>query len=143
MTPDGPVRKRRATTVNPLVGGVPEQPEHGDLTRSLEVSSYRRAVCLPWWQVAARHESRGASLIADGSVLKCNADEIALPPDHTAFANGVELVKAQFEIQRQQIEGVQFNAGAGIRNVLNAAREDPALLVKEQQRVFRDRRPRY
>ena len=38
---------------------------------------------------------------------------------------------------------VQFNAGAGIRDVLNAAREDPALLVKEQQRVFRDRRPRH
>ena len=120
------------------MGGVPEQPEHGDLTRSSEVSSKRRAVCLPWRQVAAH-----TNLIADGSVLKCNADEIALPPDHAAFANGVELVKAQFEIQWQQIEGVQFNAGAGIRDVLNAAREDPALLVKEQQRVFRDRCPRY
>jgi len=85
---------------------------------------------------------RGAGLIADGSVLKCNADKIALPPDHAALADGMKLVKAQFEIQRQQIEGVQFNAGAGIRDVLNAAREDPALLVKEQQRVFRNRRPR-
>jgi len=75
--------------------------------------------------------------------LKCNADEIALPPDHAALANGMELVKAQFEIQRQQIEGVQFDAGTGIRDVLNAARENPALLVKEQQRVFRDRRPCY
>jgi hypothetical protein len=82
-------------------------------------------------------------MIADGSVLKCHADEIALPPDHAALANGVELVKAQLEIQRQQIESVQFYSSAGIRNVLNPAREDPALLVKEQQRVFRDRRPRY
>jgi hypothetical protein len=85
----------------------------------------------------------GLGLVADCSVLKRNADEIALPPDHAALANGVKIVEAQFEIQRQQIEGVEFDSGAGIRDVLNAAREDPALLVKEQQRVFRDRRPRY
>jgi len=36
--------------------------------------------------------------------LKRNADEIALPPDHAALANGVKIVKTQFEIQRQQIE---------------------------------------
>jgi hypothetical protein len=75
--------------------------------------------------------------------LKRNADEIALPPDHAAVANGVKFVKTQFEIQRQQIEGMEFDSGPGIRDVLNAASKDTALRVKEQQRVFRDRRPRY
>jgi hypothetical protein len=75
--------------------------------------------------------------------LKRNADEIALPPDHAALANGVKIVEAQFEIQRQQIEGVEFDSGPGIGDVLNAASEDTALRVKEQQRVFRNRRPRY
>jgi hypothetical protein len=75
--------------------------------------------------------------------LKRNADEIALPPDHAALANGVKTVEAQFEIQRQQIEGVEFDSGPAIRDVLNAASEDTALRVKEQQRVFRDRRPRH
>jgi hypothetical protein len=75
--------------------------------------------------------------------LKGDADEIALPPDHAALANGVKIVKTQFEIQRQYIEGVKFDSGAGIRDVLNATGEDTALRVKEQPRVFRDRRPRY
>jgi hypothetical protein len=75
--------------------------------------------------------------------LKRNADEIALPPDHAALANGVKIVETQFEIQRQHIEAVEFDSGAGIRDVLNAAGEDTALRVKEQQRVFRDRRSRY
>jgi hypothetical protein len=75
--------------------------------------------------------------------LKRNADEIALPPDHAALADSVKFVEAQFEIQRQQIEGVEFDSGPGIGDVLNAASEDTALRVKEQQRVFRDRRPRY
>lgn len=79
--------------------------------------------------------------LADGSVLKRNTDEIALPPDHAAFANGVKIVEAQFEIQRRQIEAVEFNSGPGIRDVLNTAGEDAALRVKEQQRVFRDHRP--
>jgi hypothetical protein len=83
------------------------------------------------------------ALVADGSVLKRNTDEVALPPDHAALANGVKIVEAQFEIQRRQIETVEFNSGPGIRDVLNTAGEDAALLVKEQQRVFRDRRPRH
>ena len=77
------------------------------------------------------------------SVLKRNADEIALPPDHAALANGVKIVEAQFEIQRQRIEGVKFDSGPGICDVLNAAGKDTALRVKEQPRVFRDRRPRH
>jgi hypothetical protein len=77
----------------------------------------------------------------DRSILKRNADEIALPPDHAALANGVKIVEAQFEIQRQRIEGVKFDSGPGICDVLNAAGEDTALRVKEQPRVFRDRRP--
>jgi hypothetical protein len=68
--------------------------------------------------------------------LKRNTDEIALPPDHAALANGVKIVEAQFEIQRQQIEIVEFNASPGIRHILNAAGEDTALGVKEQQRAF-------
>lgn len=76
------------------------------------------------------------------SVLKRHADEIALPPDHAAFANGVKFVEGQFEIQRQQIEVVEFDAGPGIRDVLNTASEDAALSIEEQQRVFRNRRPR-
>ena len=55
----------------------------------------------------------------------------------------MKFVEAQFEIHRQQIEAVELNSGPGIRDVLNAAGEDAALRIKEQQRVFRDRRPRY
>jgi hypothetical protein len=44
----------------------------------------------------------------------------------------VKIVKTQFEIQRQQIEGVEFDSGPGIRDVLNAAGQDAALCVKEQ-----------
>jgi hypothetical protein len=75
--------------------------------------------------------------------LKRNADEIALPPDHAALANGVKIVEAQFEIQRQYIEVMKFNSGSGIGDVLNTAGEDTALRIEEQQRVFRDRRPRH
>jgi hypothetical protein len=75
--------------------------------------------------------------------LKRNADEITLPPNYAAVTNGVKFVKTQFEIQRQQIEGMELDSGPGICDVLNAASEDTALRVKEQQRVFRDRRPRY
>ena len=89
------------------------------------------------------HRWRPFAEFRDRSVLKGNADEIALPPDHAALANGVKIVKTQFEIQRQYIEGVEFDSGAGIRDVLNATGEDAALRVKEQQRVFRDRRPRH
>ena len=40
--------------------------------------------------------------------------------------------------------GLEFvDSGPGIGGVLNAAGEDTALRVKEQQRVFRDRRPRH
>ena len=59
--------------------------------------------------------------------MKRNTDEIALPPDHAALANGVKIVKTQFEIQRQQIEAVEFDSGPGIRDVLNAAGQDAAL----------------
>jgi hypothetical protein len=38
---------------------------------------------------------------------------------------------------------MELDSGPGICDVLNAASEDTALRVKEQQRVFRDRRPRY
>ena len=82
------------------------------------------------------------ALVADGSVLKRNTDEVALPPDHAALANGVKIVEAQFEIQRQRIEGVKFDSGPGICDVLNAAGEDTALRIEEQQRVFRNHRPR-
>jgi hypothetical protein len=92
--------------------------------------------------VLAGPGARGiAGLIADRSVLKRDPDEIALPPDYAALANGVKFVEGQFEIQRQQIEAIEFNAGPGIGDVLNAAGEDAALRIKEQQRVFRNRRP--
>ena len=77
----------------------------------------------------------------DKSILKRNADEIALPPDHAALANGVKIIEAQIEILRQHIESVKFDSGPGICDVLNAAGQDTTLRVKEQPRVFRDRRP--
>lgn len=80
-------------------------------------------------------------LVADRSVLKCNADKIALPPDHAAFANVVKIVEGQFEIQGQQVNVVEFNSSPGIRDILNAAGEHTAVSVKEQQRAFRNHRP--
>ena len=66
--------------------------------------------------------------MAGSSVLKRHTDEIALPPDHPAFANGVKFVETQFEIQRQQIEVLELDPGPGIRDVLNAAGEDLSLI---------------
>jgi hypothetical protein len=88
---------------------------------------------------SAQRLRNGAS--SDRSVLKRNTDEIALPPDHAAFADVVKVIEGQFEIQGQQVEVVEFNSSPGIRDILNAAGEDPALRIKEQQRVFRNRRP--
>ncbi|MEH2534096.1 hypothetical protein V1277_006609 [Bradyrhizobium sp. AZCC 1588] len=79
---------------------------------------------------------RYGGLAADRSVLKRNTDEIALPPDHAAFANVVKIIEGQFEIQGQQVEVVEFNSSPGIRDILNAAGEYTALSVKEQQRAF-------
>ena len=93
-------------------------------------------------KLAVQASRRDFRVGPDSSVLKRNTDEIALPPDHAAFANGVKLVEAQFEIRRQKVEAVELNSGPGIRDVLNAAGEYAALRIKEQQRVFRDRRPR-
>ncbi|WP_141686628.1 hypothetical protein [Bradyrhizobium sp. LMTR 3] len=73
--------------------------------------------------------------------MKRNTDEIALPPDHAAFPNVVKIIEGQFEIQGQQVEVVEFNSSPAIRDILNAAGEDTALGVKEQQRAFRNRRP--
>lgn len=70
------------------------------------------------------------------SVLKRDADEIALPPDDAALANGVKFVETQFEIRRQDIEGAKFDSGAHVRDVLNAAGEYAALFVKEQQSIL-------
>jgi hypothetical protein len=70
------------------------------------------------------------------SVLKCDADEVALTPDHATFANGVEIVETQFEIERQQIEAVELDTSPDICDVLNAAGENAALFIEEQQRVF-------
>lgn len=121
----------------PSLGRVPEEPEAPGIRRGVStLVPLPKAVLLPRGQFPELRMLRG-------SVLKRNADEIALPPDHAALANGVKIVKTQLEIQRQQIEGVEFDTGAGIGDVLNAASEDTALRVKEQQRVFRDRRPRY
>nr|WP_235977043.1 hypothetical protein [Bradyrhizobium archetypum] len=97
------------------------QPKAAGSTQRVPTSSNPGAVSLP---------------DVDRSVLKRNTDEIALPPDHAALANGMKFVESQFEIQRQQIQTVKFNAGPGIRDVLNAAGKDAALGVKEQQRVF-------
>jgi hypothetical protein len=98
---------------------------------------------VPLVQVFCPPGPKGGRPVEDWSVLKRNADEIALAPDHAALANGVKIVETQFEIQRQQIEGVEFYSGPGIRDVLNAAGENTTLRVKEQQRVLRDRRSRY
>jgi hypothetical protein len=88
---------------------------------------------------SAQRLRNGAS--SDRSVLKRNTDEIALPPDHAAFADVVKVIEGQFEIQGQQVEVVEFNSSPGIRDILNAAGEDTAPSVKEQQRAFRNRRP--
>jgi len=68
--------------------------------------------------------------------LKRNADETALPPDRAASANVVKIIEGQFEIQGQQIEGVEFNSGPAVRDVVDPAGEGPAPGVKEQQRAF-------
>jgi hypothetical protein len=150
-----PARKRCARTVNPALGRLPEEPEAPGFDAEFRCWFHcPRVFCSPWGQIPEFRvpsctweikllAGEGRLKLKTASVLKRNADEIALPPDHAALADGVKFVEAQFEIQRQQIEGVEFDSGPGIGDVLNAASEDTALRVKEQQRVFRDRRPRY
>lgn len=74
------------------------------------------------------------------SVLKCHADKIALPPDHAAFANGVEIIECQFEVQGQDVKLLQSNSRATVCYVVDGASEYAALRIKEEQRALRDRR---
>jgi hypothetical protein len=59
---------------------------------------------------------------AGRSVLKRNADKIALPPDHAAFANGVKIGEGQFEIkvQRERHHALLMKFKNGTRSLRHA-----------------------
>jgi hypothetical protein len=74
--------------------------------------------------------SRGSRNCA-GSVLECHADKIALPPNHAAFVDGVEIIKRQFEVRGQDVKLLQLNSRATVRDVMDPAGEYAALRIKE------------
>src|SRR6266852_7237299 len=77
---------------------------------------------------------------AQPSVLNRQADKIALLPDHAAPANGVRIIKCQFEARRQDVKVSQLYSGAAIGDVPNRASEYAARGIEKHQRALRDRR---
>jgi hypothetical protein len=73
-------------------------------------------------------------------VLKLHAYKITSSPDDLAAANIVKIVECEFKVQGQDIEVLQLNRCAAVRYVAHVTSKDAALLVKEQQRILRDRR---
>ena len=68
---------------------------------------------------------------AAGSVLECHADKIALPPNHAALVDGVEIIERQFEIRGQDVKLLQPNSRATVCDVMDPAGEYAALRIKE------------
>ena len=66
-----------------------------------------------------------------GSVLERHADKIALPPNHAAFVDGVEIIKRQFEVRGQDVKLLQSNSRATVCDVMDPAGEYAALRIKE------------
>ena len=52
----------------------------------------------------------------------------------------MKIIECKFKGKGQDVEVIQLNACAAVRYVANMASKDAALLIKEEQRVLRDRR---
>jgi hypothetical protein len=64
-----------------------------------------------------------------------------LAPNQSALSSGSEIVKGQFEFQRDDFKALQPNPGAGICNIVNGARVYAGALAEKQQRAFVDPGP--
>jgi hypothetical protein len=65
------------------------------------------------------------------SFIEGDAQEVALPPDQAASADGAKIVKGQVKVQGQYGQILRAHAGASVCDVYNAARADPCLSTKE------------
>jgi hypothetical protein len=72
-------------------------------------------------------------------IPKLHAHKITSSPNDLAMANIVEIIEREFKVQRQDIEVLQLNSCAAVRQVADVASKDAAPLVKEQQGILRDR----
>jgi len=65
------------------------------------------------------------------SVLECHADNIALPPDHAAPANGAKTIECQFKVRRQDVDVSQLYSRANVGDIPNQACEYAARRIEK------------
>jgi DNA-binding MarR family transcriptional regulator len=69
------------------------------------------------------------------------AKKVAMAPNQSALSGGSEIVKRQFEFQRDDFQTEQLNPGAGIRDIVNRARVYAGAFAEKQQRALVDPGP--
>jgi len=89
---------------------------------------------------SSREDRQQSGFYLSLSVLECDADNIALPPDHAAPANGTKVIECQFKVRRQDVDVSQLYSRAAIGDIPNQASEDAARRIEKYQRALRDRR---
>ena len=75
------------------------------------------------------------------SIQKLYTYKIASSPNDPAATNIVETIECKFEILWQDIEALQLNSCAALRNIVDIASENAALLIEKEQSVPVDFRP--
>jgi hypothetical protein len=65
------------------------------------------------------------------SDIKGDAQEVAIPPDQAASADGAKIIKGKVKVQGQHRQILCANAGASVCDVSNAARAHADLSAKE------------
>jgi hypothetical protein len=64
-----------------------------------------------------------------------------MAPNQSALSSGSEIVKRQFEFQRDDFQTLQLNSGAGICDIVNSAGIYAGALAEKQQRALVDPGP--
>lgn len=70
-----------------------------------------------------------------------HANKIAVAPDQAAAADGAEIVEGQIEVERQNLEPGQVDAGALIGHVADTTAVHSRLSCKEHERRPVNQRP--
>jgi hypothetical protein len=68
------------------------------------------------------------------SVIECDSDMIAPPPDQPTLANGMKIIERQLKIWRKYVEAIQHNPGTDIGDVSYLATKYTRLSAEKQQR---------
>jgi hypothetical protein len=75
--------------------------------------------------------SSKAGFYSSLSVLECDADNIALPPDHAAPADGAKIIERQFKVRRQDVDVSQLYSRAAVGDIPNQASEYAARRIEK------------